>query len=170
MKTTTTKTGVKNLPAKLAAAIRAGGCTRRNCRVVVVNDDSFSLKAYNTRWDGGSYCGYFGFDIGGDHWTTRQPGESEQVEIRAGEVVAVVSYFCGQECDPVVYVRNTDLAAFYGVELPAEFQGMPAEVAADWVNERAGVKVAGRRATAEEKAYRLAAEMLRTLTAVPAAV
>lgn len=171
MKTTTTKTSAKNLPEAVANHIKnAMRSTRRNVRVCVVNDDTWTLYANNTLWDGGSHNEYNLFNMieGTAHFAGFR--ECANVEIPADCVILEVSHFCGQECDPTVYVRNTDLAAFYGVELPTEFVGLPAEIAADWCNEQAGEKLAGKRATKEQKAFRLAADMLRLLTGVTAAV
>lgn len=170
--TITTKTSMKNLPAAVAAHIKGEmRSTRRNVRVCVVNDDAWTLFANNVLWDGGSHNEYNWFAFATETINTEFSGfrEGERVKMVEGAAILEVSHFCGQECDPTVYVRNTDLAKFYGIDLPAEFAGMPAEVAADWMNEAAGVKLAGKRATKEEKAMRLAADMVRTLTGVTAA-
>ena len=162
--TTTTKISLKVLPAALVAVFKAQGKTRRNVRLVVVHDDAFTLQAWDTRWGGGTRNVYGGWTFGTDVMVTYDVAEGDTLKASAGGVVVVASTFCGQDADPVVYVRSADLPAFYGVTLPAEFMGMPGEIAADWMTEEAG-RVGGKARKNLEKL----AELFRTLTGVAAA-
>lgn len=134
MKNVTTKTGLKNIPADMVKALKEEGCTKRNCRLIVVSEDGFTVKAYDTQWSGGTRNYFYGYSFGGDTMFQMSVAENASLPVTEGAAVVIASHFCGKECDPTIYVRNADLAAFLGFATP---DGMPAEIAADWLTHEA---------------------------------
>ncbi len=165
--TTTTKTSKTSLPAALVKAMKGEG-TRRNVRLIVVHDESFSVSAWNTRWDGGTRNLYCGYSFGSDMLVTFDAAENGSIVLQEGCAIVVFSHFQGKPCDPTIYVRNIDLPAFFGIKLPEEFVNMPSSVVADWCDEQADEKSETRQAKKEEKELRVVAAMVRELAGVTA--
>lgn len=153
---TTTKTSLKNIPAELVTALKVEGCLKRSCRLVVVSEDGFAVQAHNTQWDGGTRNYHYGFSFGGDTLFAIHTAEGGSIVLNEGCAVVVASHFCGKEYDPTIYVRNADLAAFMGHPAP---DGMPAEIAADWLTHEAE-KASPR----EAKKIMTAVALIRTFT------
>ena len=170
-KITTTKISLTKLPAGLADSLKAAGVTRRNVKLNVIHDDSFTVYVSDLRWGGGTRCEYGTYIAKNEHLipSIGDVKEGDRVSVQPGAVMVVQSVFCGKECDPAVYVRNVELAAFYGVQLPEEFKDMPAAIVADWMNEQADEKGSGRAAKKEAKALRAAADLIRELAGLVAA-
>lgn len=133
---TKTTTTVKNLPAGLNIALRVAGCTKRKVDLRIINDDTHKPTAHNTEWDGGSrdYIHFFEFGASSMSVAADWLIEGQEIPFGLEQAVVVLSLFQGEECNPTVYVRNTELFALYGFTVP---EGMPAEVCCDWLEEQA---------------------------------
>jgi hypothetical protein len=132
------------LPESLKAALKEGGNTKNKVHVVVFSDQSRPIVAHDTRASGGSWNGYYAYPLGssGDLLRMWMLEENQEFTIPEGQAVVILSRFCGQEMKPTIYVRNTDLALmFLGHDLAEEIAypaaEIPAEVAADWLDETA---------------------------------
>jgi hypothetical protein len=112
---------------------------RRNVRVVVVNDDSQVVPVTDTQWGGGTRNTYHGYNIASKSisYIALAQSQDHNIAVARGQVRIVSSVFCGRECDPVVYVRNEDIPALFGVTLPEEYDTMPAELKCDMIDEMA---------------------------------
>lgn len=122
------------LSATVKAAFASQIADRRNVTIVVVRDDSFRLSTYNTRWDGGTRNQFFNSTVESTVAYYLEAKDGGDLPLLPGNCLVQESVFCGKLCDPAFYVRNADLCAFFGINAPA---GMPAEIAADYIEDQA---------------------------------
>jgi hypothetical protein len=147
MATTLAKLATKHLTKPLRNALRLAGSKKRNAEIIVVHDAvAFTITTHNTQYDGGTRNQYRGWKLGSDALTgTIWEHDGALIGFHTAGCVVVISDFCGSQCMPTIYVRECDLPAFLGCSLPSEHADMPASIAADWMDERAG-ELTGREA------------------------
>lgn len=160
--TTSNKVSKKVLPAALVKAVKDHSFEhgqKTGWRLVVVHDDAHAETAYNTRWDGGTRNQYTTWYFENDSLKTADVAECDKFSVGYSLAWVVLSVFCGKPCNPVVYVRSADLAKFFGCEVPAPFDTMPAEVQADYLDEQAE-----HQSPKAAQAFRVTAEKCRILS------
>lgn len=125
-----TKLSRKHLPAALAEL-----SPRRTFGLNVVSEGE-AISAHDTRWGDGTRNVYHLFTPATGVLTRLDwVGEGDRLTPGLlGKVVVVTGHFCGQDTGVGVYIRDTDVAEFFGAVAP---EGMPGAVAADWLTERA---------------------------------
>lgn len=132
-----TKISAKMVPAALVEGLKANHDAKRSVRVKLVADD-YTATADGTYWDGGSksyhYSYYFAVDGVSPRLEQEAYTEHQKVEAAAGIARVEYCYFCGKTSDPYITVRYSDALKFFGIAAP---EGMPVEVAADWMEENA---------------------------------
>lgn len=158
---TATKVSKTLIPTALKDSLKAAGNTKNAVRVVLFHDDSRKVLACDTRWSGGTRNEYYVWFPASESLIPSPASEGEELSVSPGTALVVIPHFCGQQLPPAVYVRNTDLAAFFGVAVP---DTLPAEVAADWIDEQS--ENATKR---EAKRLRDVSEKLRKLTGLVSA-
>lgn len=146
------------LPAGIKDAMNAAGNRKNKVEIVVFSDDTRRVNAYNTYYDGGTRNAYHVFAINSEAFYGINPAENTELALDTGYALVVFPTFCGKDCIPTIYVRSADLAAFFGAPTGVE---LPAEIAADWLDEAAeSLK------PRDAKKFRKAAQALRLLMGV----
>lgn len=133
-KTRTIKLGVSNMPTEVQVGLRVAS-NRRRVKLVVVSDDAYKVYFSDVRWGGGSRNEYYSAPFG-QIPTRLNPAEGTTGAIEPGSFLIVGGFFCGQEFDPAVYVREADLCEFLGMGKPPA-PNMPAALAAEYMAEEA---------------------------------
>jgi len=167
--TTVSKTFI---PAGLKDSLKAAGNKKNNVSVVVFHDDTRSVCACDTRWSGGTRNEYYFWHFATESFISMSPAEGQELKVQPGGAIVVLANFCGQSLVPQIYVRNADLVRFFLKADVADMIGytadeMPAEVAGDWLDERAD-ELKPRLSPKTFKAVKAAADAMRLLTGVGA--
>lgn len=124
------KLSIKYLPHALR------GMSKKKTFGVEVVPPGKGVTAWDTRWGGGTRCEFQTLRFEAD-WITRSRVSAEEgdgIPVLPGRPVVETGTFCGQDRGVRVYLRDTDLARFFGLDVP---EGMPALIAADYAEERA---------------------------------
>lgn len=123
----------KQMPKALKEHLAAHGFRNRSVRLIAFSDEGRAVRCDNVNWSGGTRNRYGVYDFRGGFYTISVP-EGEEIRPAEGRALVVMSYFQGENCTPAVYVREQDLAAFFGEEVP---EGLSALIAADWLDDKA---------------------------------
>ena len=154
----------KVLPAALLKALQnefGEHAKKRTAFLSTVTGEDYRYTAYDAvRWSGGTRTYVLKWSFGSETFVQMEPADGTQIAVEPGFALVVVGFFCGTASKPTVMVRSQDLPKFYGVELPAEFDTVPAEYAADYIQEQAAHR--GRKEAKKLEAF---AELLRGLVA-----
>ncbi len=137
--TRTTKQLAKTaLPVELKAAMGEQGNTKNAANIVVFHDAARTVRFDNTQWDGGTRNAYFIWHFGRSDMASAYAHEGQEVTLGDDWALVILSHFMGQECKPTIYVKDTVLARFFGVQLDTLAEsGMPSAIQADYLDDAA---------------------------------
>lgn len=135
MSRTSKKVTKSFLPAAVKTAMKENNVRKNFAHIVTFADPTRTIRACDTQYSGGTRNAYYTLAHGASGFVRLWLEEGAEFTIPEGYAVVILAEFCGQTCAPQIYIRNQDAPAFFGVEgYPAE---LPAEVAADWIEEQA---------------------------------